>query len=332
MKNKLVCSFTVLYLISILFCASVARFSAQETTGEPSSVASDTFDTAAVSETGSQPITEQPTTYVKPLKYPSLSVSAISNYFGRINSDYNQYTKEITVTYYFKANYSVLTTQWDLEFDSNVLKLDKKKNTPETVCPIIGKNAAVGFEKDHVTFTATDLNLFSFKADDSVFARLVFDVAVVPENEPQITKIDLTLDTLILNDGKNVYSLCRNFNVTDPGRLSGVSVSKYIALTESNYVEPTTAPPVSTAVQTPDEASSADSSVTEPSKQETKPSGQAPPSGNGKQGKKKEAQPEQPALVDTGNPWLAALLLVLSLGGMTALLAMRKRVMLREEL
>lgn len=313
----------------------------QETTVAPEVLAGVEGSTADGS--APQPTTWQPTTYVEPLEFPSLSVSAISNFFGKANADYNQYTKEVTVTYYLKASQGVLTTQWNLTYDPEVLKLDPKKNTPKTVCPAVGDKGVLTFDKDTVRYNATSVDLFYFKTDDSPYVQLVFDVADIDAEEPQITKIDLTVDMLWLSDSKTQTYVVNNFNVADLTKLS-VSIGKRTALTESNYVEPTTVPPDTTVAAdsnvTPDEMNTtaesatsaavtdATSSTENPSvkpKDKTTPS-QAQPS---EPPKKDTAETADAAVIDTGSPVPAILLLVVFVVGMVALLIMRKKAILK---
>lgn len=288
--------------------------------------------------------TVQPTTYVEPLDFPSLSVSAISNFFGKANADYNQYTKEVTVTYYLKASQGVLTTQWSLSYDPKVLKLDPEKNTPQSICPVVGDKGVVSFngKKGTVHYNATSVDLFYFKTDDSPYVQLVFDVADIEADEPQITKIDLTVDMLWLSDAKTQTYVVSNYNVADLTKLN-VSIGKRTALTESNYVEPTTAEPATStapADNTPDEQSTtADSETGSTSADATsatenpslspreKPEATQPqPS---KPAKKDKPQSADNAVIDTGSPVPAVLLLIVFIAGMVTLLILRKKAILK---
>jgi hypothetical protein len=302
-----------------------------------------TEETLAFGETA-HPTTVQPTTYVKPLKFPSLSVSAISNFFGKTNADYNQYTKEVTVTYSLKASSGILTTQWNLTYDPMVLKLNPKKNKPKSICPSIGDSAVVDFEEGKVKYNATSVELFDFSVDDSPYVKLVFDVNDIPENEPQITKIDLTIDTLWLMDGDKECFVVNNFKVADLTKLR-VKISKGTSLTDSNYVEPTTAEPTTAASTkskgTMDERKSGNSSqpstaptnVTTPDKvaQVTKPGTTNPKNSDNdyNQAKPKPDNKKENAVkISPGNPLNAMVILILITAGMVALLIARKKLML----
>ncbi|HCA04412.1 MAG TPA: hypothetical protein DEO32_00790 [Ruminococcaceae bacterium] len=350
MSKRLFSSFIVLIILNIIAVHSLVSFSAAE--AEDSVIADSSPETTSAqfntdsTDNGTNPSAEstvQPTTYVKPLKFPSLSVSAISNFFGKANADYNQYTREVTLTYYFKASMGLMTTQWMLSYDPKVLQLNPKKNTPESICPSIGKLGVVELSDGAVNYNATNVGLFKFTDDDSPFVKLVFDVADISEEEPQITKVDLSIDMLWLKDDKSECFVVNNFNVADISRLN-VSISKYTSLTDSNYVEPTTAKPsvypstkpggtpdeqYSTAATQSSGASNAVSDLTSPSN--TSPGGKktdekstAPEAKPQKQDKK-----SQPVLISPGNPVIAIAILAVAVGGMVALLIMRKKVMLR---
>lgn len=320
-------------LLNLILCANVfAEETTAENTGLPPEATAETSElpTDGTDSTGDT----QPTTYVKRLKYPSLSVSAISNFFGKAEADYNQYTKEVSVAYYLKSSQGVATTQWSLSYDPSVLKLDTKKNTALTVCPNMGEQGIIKYDqkKGSVTYNATDIRLFGFDTDGLPFVRLVFDVADIPEGAPQITKIDLTIDTLVVADHKKETEIVRNFKTADLSKL-GVKISNSTVLTESNYQEPTTIPPTTSAsAPTPDQLSSTvDEKISETtvSSEKQSPSKQAQPTslGNGKSSKPKSNGEQTP--VHRGNIWQAAILLIVMTCGMVALLLARKHVMLK---
>ena len=352
MSKRIFSSFIVLIILNILTFQSLVRFSAAKSedsvTAEPPTEQTElsdgtTSESTLPSEMAVDGTTVQPTTYVKPLKYPSLSVSAISNFFGKANADYNQYTREVAVTYYLKASRGVMTTQWDLSYDPKVLRLDPKKNTAKKICPVIGELGVVELEEGYVKYNATSVQLFNFSADDNVYVKLVFDVADIPDNEPQITKIDLSIDMLWLMDDNEKCFVVNNFNVADLTKLK-VSISKKTSITESNYVEPTTDVP-STAPTTKAQGTPDEQNVSEPSHASTVPASHAVATtpivtkpGNAKpvdekndahQAKPKSSKKtETPVLISPGNPIIAIAVLVLAIGGMVTLLIMRKKVML----
>lgn len=279
---------------------------------------------------------EQPTTYVEPLDYPSVSVSAISNFFGKANADYNQYTKEFTVTYYLKSQKGVLTTQWSLEYDSKALKLDPKKNAVEHICPVIGDKAVINYEENKISYNATNVDLFDFSKDGTPFVRLIFDVADVSGNQPIITKIDLTIDELWVFDGKTEVPIVNDLRAVGASKLSALNVSKRTSLTESNYVEPTTAVPTTSDEHiTPDEAASSvePTTVSVPATDATSITLPVPTKSDGGNSEsntpgKAQSAPGDEALINTGNPIHAVIMLVVAILATGCLFAMRKKVML----
>ena len=356
MSKRIFSSFIVLIILNIMVFQSLMTFSAAqaedaviatspEDLTEPETSAETTAEESLAFGETVQHTTEQPTTYVKPLKFPSLSVSAISNFFGKANADYNQYTKEVTVTYFLKASSGILTTQWNLSYDPKVLKLNPKKNSPKQICPIIKDSGVVDFEEGKVRYNATSVGLFDFSADDAPYVKLVFDVNDIPEDEPQITKIDLTIDTLWLMDGDSECFVVNNFKVADLTKLR-VRISKGTTLTDSNYVEPTTAEPTTAAATkskgtldeqksvNPSQPSTSPTNVTSPDKaaQVTNPGSNNPKNGgkdNNNQAKPKPENKKQNTVkVVTGNPVNAIVILILLTAGMVALLIARKKLML----
>lgn len=353
MSKRIFSSVIVLIILNIMVFQSLMTIYAAKEENSPTEEASATegstqeeFNTvASLSETATQlSSTVQPTTYVKPLKFPSLSVSAISNFFGKANADYNQYTKEVTVIYYFKASKGVLTTQWDLSYDSGVLKIDPKKNKPEKVCPVIGKSGVITYNEGMIKYNATNVGLFDFSREATPFVKLVFDVKDIPEDEPQITKIDLSIDMLWLRDSQKECIVVNNYNVADLSRLP-VSIQKNTSLTESNYVEPTTAAP-STAVTSKPNGTPDQQIVTEPASTAAVPTGTVGSTEATKPGKnavtvqensdnnngdkpKPTVKEEKKVLIKPGNIITASLFLVLASGGMVVLLIMRKKVLLK---
>ena len=295
-------------------------------------------DSLLETQAQTEDVTEQPTTYVEPLQFPSVSVSAISNFFGKSNAEYNQYTKEFTVTYFLKSSKGILTTQWNLEYDSDFLKLDPEKNTAETICPVIGDKAVIRFEDNHVYYNATSIDLFDFSAEETPFVQLVFDVAEISVDEPIITKIDLAIDMLWVYDGKKEISIVNNFNVLSASKLSSLNITRGTSLTESNYVEPTTAEQTTSATEdgniTPDEAESTTASenasvAATDATSVTEPLSTTPKNNEDKSEEKHPDVTERDdTSIDTGSPVFAFIMLAVSIIATGCLFVMRKKVML----
>lgn len=343
-----ICILNSILLISLVSAHAAPDESASGATQQTSVSATDASegntDNTVASYDENETSYTQPTTYVEPLKFPTLSVNAISNFFGKANADYNQYTKEVTVTFNLKASQGVLTTQWVLTYDDKVLKLDPEKNTPQTICPIVGDLGVLTFDKGRVNYNATSVDLFYFKSDNTTFVKLVFDVADIPTDEPQITKIDLTMDMLWLSNSKGkTTSVVNNFRVADLTKLD-VSISKSTSLTESNYVAPTTAAPTTVSPSdgqvTPDEQNetqvsenpTASTDATSVTQQPSDPSGKKPQPSKPVKQKDKPKQPQKQtdnAAINTGEPLPAVLVLIVATAGMVALLIKRKKTILK---
>ena len=124
------------------------------------------------------PFSTEPEATYSLAKYPVLTVAAISNYFGRIDAEYNEFTREFTVVYMLKSSKRLLSTDWTLTYDADLLTLDPEKNTIETICPIMKKvaNMSVDDKKGVIRYAATDLDMFDFSTAEAAFVRIVFDV------------------------------------------------------------------------------------------------------------------------------------------------------------
>lgn len=335
MLRKSAVALVIILLLNLIALSHV--FGVEEATLQPESSVSATAASSDASVTApSSTGATEPSTYVNRLKYPSLSVTAISNFFGKANADYNQYTNEVEVTYVLKSSQGILTTQWSLTYDPRVLKIDEKKNSVESICPAMAAQGVVHFDhkKGHITFNATDNKLFMFNTDDAPFVHLVFDVADTSDNQPQITKIDLTIDTLVTTDQKKESVIVRNFKQADLSKLS-VKLGKSTMLTESNYQEPTTvqrntapssATPDERKPATPEEHTKQQSVVD--NTRSSQPIQPTVPS-NAKHDTPKPPQKDDPTPVHTGNELQAGILLFLTTAGMVALMLMRKKVMLK---
>lgn len=295
----------------------------EETESETEKVT--TATTAPVTEGESvEPTTEE----IVPADFPALTVNAISNYFPKSSADYNVKTKELTVTYWFRSSRNMLTTQWFLSYDPEVLSISKKKNLPQTICPTIGTRAVVRFGKDTVNFNASDMKLFDFATNEVPFAQFVFDVKKLSPDEPITTKIDLTVEELIVSrlDKKTgaelvdeEMALVDDCEENESLGLATLGITRNTSLTPSNFVQATTqrstevtteAP--STAVQTEaTDASSSNQAVT----QATAPSDD--------DRKEKEEEPEP--LIDTGAIGYAFLCLGVFTVCTSVLFIMRKK-------
>ena len=178
---------------------------------------------------------------------PVLTVNAISNYFGKAYAEYNEYTKEVIVSYRLKASKRLMSADWTLTYDETVLGIDPNKNSVESICPTIGKDALVDFDEEGmVSLYATSLDLYDFSAHETVFAQIVFDVKELNIEEPEITKVDLTVNNLWVSEpnpatgkaipGKEIV-LVSHSEVIENDKTESVLVSKVTSLTSSTFNE-----------------------------------------------------------------------------------------------
>ena len=285
------------------------------------------------------------------LQYPNLTVNAISNYFPKAAAEYNATTKEVTVTYWLKLTKNILNTQWYITYDSSILSVSEKKNTPASICPSIGANGALNLsEKDRIEYNATSLRLFDFTSQKVPFVKIVFDVKDLDEQSSVTTTVDLTVDVLkaskvnsdtLLSIDEEEVPLVNNCEIVHSQQASMVKVDDKTTLTNSNFVTPTTVENTYKKSGTPDEGishpSTADQSTpTEPTESTTanvvadatSASATQPESTitqNPVQRSLTTAQTD--AVVNTGDTFLAAVFLLVLIVATAVLFIMRKREM-----
>lgn len=286
------------------------------------------------------------------LQYPNLTVNAISNYFPKTTAEYNATTKEVTVTYWLKLTKNILNTQWYITYDSSILSLSEKKNTPASICPSIGANGALDFsEKDRVKYNATSLRLFDFTSQKVPFVKIVFDVKDLDEQSSVTTTVDLTVDVLktstvnadtLLSIDEEEVPLVNNCEIVHSQQASMVKADDRTTLTNSNFVTPTTVESTDkNKTGTPDEGTSQPSTTdqyatTEPTESTTKNIVADATSASGTQPtstamqnpiKQSLTTAQTDAIVNTGDTFLAAVFLLVLIVATTVLFIMRKREM-----
>lgn len=211
-----------------------------------------TLDTGATETTAPTEFTESTIatggTDSPALDVANLTVNATSNFFPEASAMYDASTKEVTVTYKFKSSKDVLNAQWTLTYDSDVLTLCDK-NTDESIVPnfIGGVNINTGL-KNRIKFNASNLKLYKFSDDDSVFATVVFDLKDTAKT-PATTTVDLTVEALTVSelnpetgmtDVSKEIVLCNNSIVNDDDKTATVGISKSTELTPATFVPATT--------------------------------------------------------------------------------------------
>lgn len=278
-------------------------------------------------------------------KYPNLTVNAISNYFPRAAAEYNSTTKEVTVTYWLNLSKNILNTQWYITYDSSVLSVSNRKNTPASVCPTVGANGSLDLsEENTINYTATNMRLFDFTSQMVPFAKIVFDVDDLQNDSAVTTTIDLTVDVLrvskadsntLLSADSEEVSLVNNCEIAKNQQTSLIDVDYKTTLTISNYVAPTTAE--DTKKSTDDESNtqqdSTDVSV-EPSEQSAQPSEtdatskiDSPNSVPSETAPPNVGAGQTNAVVNTGDTYLALIFLCVQIFATGVLFVMRKKEM-----
>ncbi len=194
-----------------------------------------------------------------PAQVAPLTVNATSNYFPKATSEYNEETKEVTITYWFKSSKKVLDLQWELTYDTSIFSYSEKNNY-STLCPVIGDYAVLNREKDGVLkYNALNLRLFDFVSEETPFLQVVFDVKDISTKAPVNTTIDLTIDVLrvseinpdtLMSDVSKEIVLIDFFTVIENDKTSTVNVERRTTLTPSNFVVPTTTVPTTVAPTT----------------------------------------------------------------------------------
>ena len=297
-----------------IFIASV--FAAK---GEEISDASTPSYSADGSENGaSDPLATAPPNTVSTARFPALSVSVISNYFGKTNADYNEYTKEFTVRFTLQSSKALLSTNWVLSYDSEILKVDPAKNTIDSICPIMSKTASVSFDDKNglIEFNATDLKMYDYTIRESDFVKIVFDVPKLIPNDTEITKVDLSVDELWVSEpdsktgmsltNKEV-SLVKNGKVINNARTKDVSVSKQTLITPSTFHDSNYNP------STKDEKTT---TTIKPTEKPTAAATTAPPN---------DSQNKNDAKIYTGEWYIALIILLMLLICSIVLFVLRKR-------
>ncbi len=200
-KRALCLLLTLIALFMLSHTAAFAATDAEEpTAADSTALYSEIMATDASGVT--VPFSTEPEATYSLAKYPVLTVAAISNYFGRIDAEYNEFTREFTVVYMLKSSKRLLSTDWTLTYDADLLTLDPEKNTIETICPIMKKvaNMSVDDKKGVIRYAATDLDMFDFSTAEAAFVRIVFDVPLLTPEDSEITKVDLTVSDLVVTE------------------------------------------------------------------------------------------------------------------------------------
>ena len=252
-----------LFVVSI-FSAYAEQFDNPE--ASQNALYSETSSTEPT-ETGAFAEPAVPTTEpIIPAEFPALTVNAISNVFPKSSAEYNVNTKEVTVTYWLHSTKDLLSVQWNLIYDPEVLSFSLEKNPSRNICPSISENSVLSFpDKNILRYCATSMSLFDFSSQDMPFVQLVFDVNKLNPEEPVSTKIDLTVENMIVSDIDRATGYSKSSSeltvVDDSIEFTDIDplferITKMTTLTASNFVQATSAPPQPQTVLVTDQSGS----------------------------------------------------------------------------
>lgn len=283
----------------------------------------------------------------------NLTVNATSNFFPETSARYNPDTNEVIVTYEIRGSRNLLDTQWYITYDTNILKVSDKNST-ETISPMTG---GVGVQLDtryvedevgYIKFSASNMHLYDITSQNVTYATIIFDVKNISKQAPVLTTVDLVIDVLRvssvsesgISDSEQEVLVIDNEVVHSESDVSLVDINTQTYLSDSTYVEPTTAEPVTeptdTSNATPDVPNNDNS---EPNTEVTESGVIAAPATNptsatgastSVQSDSTPTKPEKPAstaIVQTGDASLAIIMLVLFIAATCVMFVMRKREM-----
>ena len=259
-------------LTAFLFIAAGMTVHADELESTPSAEPLGSEPTEATDSSESTVSVLSTTEPIIPAEFPALTVNAISNFFPKSSAEYNVKTQEITVTYWLRSTKDILSVQWYLAYDPEVLTFNEEKNPPPNICSSIAYDSVLSLpEKGRIGYCATSLSLFDFSSQDMPFVQLVFDVNALNPDEPIITKVDLTVEDLIVSDIDSATGLSDSESeipIVDNSIIIGEidplteRLTKMTTLTASNFVQATEAPSQSGTILVTDESGSVVASET----------------------------------------------------------------------
>ena len=319
MSKKVLCLLLTVIIASSLIISSVSVAFGEEietlpSTEPPSGIAAE--DPSASYENQMLPAETRP---VSKANHPVLTVIAISNFFGRTDAYYDEYTDEVVVTYYLRSMKRLQDTQWEIRYDSSVLTFDPEKNTAATVCPLMSDSCCIqsDTENDRILFEASSLRLFDFSDKQAVFAQIVFDVKALSPSDAEITKIDLTINELYVSEPNPVTGFAlgsKTSALVSSSKVDNSKASDKSLLTKSSRLTPST-------FREPDSPATADQVVT------TAPATKPAPTVKKEPEKKPKEEPKEEGfeLINTGKWYIAALILGVLFVCSAILFVMRKR-------
>ncbi len=215
-----------------------------EPTEEPTTVPVTEPTEVPTTEPTTVPVTTEPNT--EPITTPvkdELTVNATSNLFTSQTATYNKRTNKLIVTYWIKSSKDMLNTQWQITYDPELLTVCDDSNTADAICPAFTENPVLTINNGIIKFNAYNLSLYDISSDETIFARVVFDVndfetLGIYETEINLNVLHLTLSALdsstSMNDEEEEVRVVYNGVYDDS---YGLIVSERIELTNIEIPE-----------------------------------------------------------------------------------------------
>lgn len=338
--------FVIILTVFLLTVSFITAYADEDELGaNPDGYSADAALEPTESSTAESSVYIATTEPIIPADFPAMSVNAISNFFPKSSAEYNANTKELTVTYWLRSTKDILSVKWNMVYDTEVLSFSLEKNPAINICPSIGENAVMFYpENDTVSYSASSLKLFDFSSQDMTFAQLVFDVKTLNPEEAVSTKVDLSVEELIvsdidtatgLSDPKSELIIVDNsveYEELDP---IFERLTRMTTMTASNFVQATSAPPEPATVPVTNEngeilyyATVDEPQTTAPSTAPaaaTSPTSATDPSGVNPPGKHDKQEPPDMGKVSTGGSIYAWICLGIITVSTSILFVMRKK-------
>ena len=207
---------------------------------EETEATEETKETEATEESKETEATEES----KPVETAALTVNATSNIFPAAKAEYNNTTKEVTVTYYLGTDRDLVNLEWYMSYDPSVLSFDNMKNLDASgrkfgLMPQIPVGDVYNFDTPgKINANASNLSLYQINSEEP-FVQVTFDVVGEPENVETtidlqvrvLTTGELDFTTMQVNQ-QTMNSFVVDFVLKDEAPLT----FKNTTLTESTFV------------------------------------------------------------------------------------------------
>ena len=334
-------TFVAILTAFLLVISVISAYADELDAAQASSVSTEPSETAEATEASTEIPTTEP---IIPAKFPALTLNAISNFFPKSSAEYNSNTKEITVTYWLRSTKNLLSVNWSLEYDTESLSFNLAKNPSQNICPSIAENSVMSFPgKGKISYCATNMSLFDFSSQDKPFVQIVFDVINLNPDEPVLSKVDLTVENLVVSevnsatgysDSKSEITLVES-SIENPA-VDPIfeRITKMTTLTPSNFIQATEPASQYETVLVTDQNGSVTAvetvvpgttSATQPTTSPTQPTSPTAPTVDAEETK---PEPVEHGSVDTGQPGYALICLgVITVSALILFIMRKKEIM-----